>query len=167
MSIKHPPVAKTSVKFNGVFNYNDFFVFLYSLIKTEGYMITSDQHKQKMRDIGEKVDINWKFEKRIDDYTKFIIKVYILIMGMNDVIIKKNGKEVKMNKGDMLVRFEGSIETDWNNYWEKSPFLKKLRGFYEQYLFWKTLDSYGVEVYKQVYFFSGELKSFLELIKFK
>ncbi len=155
-----------SVKYVGIFDYPKLYLFLYNLVKTEGYTIMSDSHSEKHNPNGGEVEITWKFEKIVDDYTKFTVNVYILIKDFLEVIVKKKDKEVKQNKGSILINFKGDVITDWKGKWDSKPFLRKLRKFYEAYLFKGTLSSYNMQMYKLIHFFAGEAKSFFELPKF-
>lgn len=156
-------VYKTKVKHNGRFDFKEFYGLLYDTLASNGYIITSEDFAQKVTDSGEEVEVLWDFFKLIDDYTKFVVKAYFLINDLKEVIIKKGDKDVKSFTGSIVLLIEGTIITDHKGLWEQTPFLRKLRGFYEAYLFKRTLDSYQVVVYKDVDLFSKEMKSFFDL----
>ncbi len=157
------PVASTVFKYNGVFNFDEFYKLFRETIEGEGYIIISEADSRKNKGGSDKVEIEWSYERIIDDYTKFTLSVEILIPSLKKVIIKKEGKEIKTSSGNATIIIKGVIITDWQNLWEKSPFLKHLRGFYERYLFKKTLNDYETEVYKDVFSIEGTIKSFFNL----
>jgi len=165
MSLKHE-VAKTRFKLSGRFDYKAFYDHFYGVIASNGYIVLDESYEQKFKGPVQKVEVTWEFFKEVDDYTKFLINVEVIIKNFTEVIVKKGDKEVKVNEGDVYVLIHGRMETDWQNLWEKNSFLEKLRDFYERYFFKKTKDDYIVEVYKDVFLFENEVKSFFELPRF-
>jgi hypothetical protein len=159
-------ITKTILKHKGVFNFEKFHKHFYSIINANGYLIVSDAHQQKDKSNGQEVEVDWDFEKIIDDYTKFKIHVHYIITGLKKVVIKKGDHDINTNEGNVGIKITGLIITDWQNIWEKTPFLRKLKGFYERYLFKKTLDNYWNEVTGEVFLFENEMKAFFDLPKF-
>ena len=164
MSNKARNFFKEEVKFVGVFNYSDFFSLLYNFVTANGYTLMDDSHAQKEGDTGTEVEVMWKFERRIDDYTKFHIVIYYLIKDMKDVIIKKPSGEVKTNEGNCYIRINGIIETDWQNRWELTKWIITMRDFYERYLLKPVIDDYIVKVSMMVGSVAGELKTFFNMV---
>lgn len=159
MSVTHEG-ATTRVKYSGRFDYKEFYKFFFDVIVSNGYVITGDAHAQKVKSTGEEVEIDWDFEKRVDDYTKFKIHVKIFVTDLNPVIIKKGGEEFNTDEGNVEVIISSRVETDWQDLWEKNRFLEMLRDFYERYLFKQTLDNYVEEVHMDAFNFGAEVKSF-------
>ncbi|MFA5406057.1 MAG: hypothetical protein WC307_01755 [Candidatus Nanoarchaeia archaeon] len=156
-------VTKTIVKHKGVFNFEQFHKHFYEIISANGYLLKSDAHQQKDKDDGQEIEVNWDFEKEIDDYTKFAISVYYIVTSKKDVVIKRGDKEIKTNTGNAALKITGTLITDWQGNWDKSPILKKLRNFYERYLFKKTFDDYYAQVMGEVFLFENEMKAFFDL----
>ncbi|MBD3312003.1 hypothetical protein GF352_00925 [archaeon] len=162
---KHP-VTDTRVQFSGRFDYKDFYEFLFNVVAANGYVITSESHSQKDKGGFEKVEVEWVFERLIDDYTKFVIKLHMIILHLRDVVVKKDGEEFKTKEGDVDLTMAGVVVTDRQGLWEKNKFLEVLRDFYERYLFKRTLESYQIEVYNDVFLFENEVKSFFTMPRF-
>ena len=161
MSKSHAKTS-TSFKYNGRFDYEDFYLTFYNTITSNGYLVIKEAFAQKEKGV-EELELDWDFVREVDDYTRFEVTVKVLIDGLTDVVVKKGDREVATNKGDVLVRISGEVITDWQGRWERSPFLEKLRDFYERYLFKQTLEEYALEVYNDVFLFEGEIKAFFEL----
>ena len=58
----------------------------------------------------------------LSDYYKNTIVVKWHILQMSDVEVEENGKKIKTNKGDLKMTFEGVLEKDYEENWEKTPF---------------------------------------------
>lgn len=159
-------VTDTRVQFSGRFDYKDFYEFLFNVVAANGYVITDESHSQKDKGGFEKVEVEWSFERLVDDYTKFVIKLHLLIRNLRDVVVKKGGDEVRVKEGDVDLTMEGVVVTDRQGLWEKNKFLEVLRDFYERYLFKPTLESYQIEVYNDVFLFENEVKSFFTMPRF-
>jgi len=166
MSDKSRAFWKEELHFTGIFNYKDFFNMLYNVVTANGYTIMDDSHTQKEGDTGTEVEVKWEFERRVDDYTKFHIIIYYLITDMKEVIIKKeDGSEVRTNEGNVYVKINGAIELDWQNRWERTEFLKKMRNFYNRYLYKPVIDDYIIKMSAMINTIAEELKSFFKVGK--
>jgi hypothetical protein len=163
MSVPHSPIYRTRIKHSGRFDFDAFYKYLYALVVANGYDIIDSKHTQKQNEGAETVEVEWSFDKFVDDYTQFRVNVELVVKNLKEVVIKRGDSEIKTSEGDVSVAIQGKIFTDWQNLFEKNKFLLKLRAFYERYLFKKTYDDYEGDIYGEVSLIAGELKSFLKL----
>jgi len=166
MAKKHGDVARTVLKYEGRFNFKDLYEFFFDVVAANGYVVTDEAFAQKEKDVGDEVEIEWEFSREVDDYTKFEIWVGFYVSELTEVIVKKDGAEVKTNEGSIKIVVKGQVITDWQGLWESNKFLLKLRDFYERYFFKGTLDDYEVDVYNDIFLFENEVKSFLHQPRF-
>lgn len=156
----------SKVKYNGVFSLSDFYRLLYDLFVSQGYVVEETKYKEKNESIGKQIEISWEGEKLVDDYTKFVIKVTVFMIGINKVKVQKDGVEAKMNKGDVEISFKAILTTDYDSRWESSPVLKFLKGVYDTYLYRSTFDSWRKQIYEEMYSIQNEMKAFFNLSRF-
>ncbi|MAH07159.1 hypothetical protein CMI38_02830 [Candidatus Pacearchaeota archaeon] len=154
-------VYKGKVKQSGIFNFKDFYEFLYDYLVDENYDIIETKYVEKMKGESKDLEIIWSATKEVSDYFKFEIKVHWFIYGMKKMKVKKEGEELTMDNGTMELRFDAFIIKDWENRWENNPFWKFLRGVYDRYIIKSRVDDYGIKVWEETIEVANQAKSFL------
>lgn len=161
MSTKSP-VFKQELKFKGFFNYGDFYNYCYNWLKDEGYSIAEDKYSEKVSGAKE-IDIEWKAEKKINDYYKNIIELKWKILGLVDAEVQENGKPVKTQKGEVKLKFAAVLESDYSDEWEASNFQKMMRGIYDKYIVRTTTDEFEDRLGGKAESLVEDAKAFLNL----
>lgn len=156
----------SKVKYAGVFSLSEFYRIMYDLFISQHYIIEEEKYKEKDEKIGKQIEIVWRAEKLVDDYTKFVIKVVVFMVAVNKVTVQKDGVEAKMNKGDVEVAFKAILQTDYESRWEQSPVLKFIKGAYDTYLYRSTFESWKKQIYEEMYSIQNEIKAFFNLSRF-
>ena len=108
------------------------------------------------------VNIFWRAEKKVDDYTQFVIEVRIKGSNIEEVTVKNR----KFIRGAFNISLESFTESDYEARWEHKPILKIWRGLYDRLFLKDKLDRYAEELRNDTYNIYDELKSFLSLKKF-
>jgi len=108
---------------------------------------------------GKEDTLMWVFERKVDEYTKFVIRSVIKITG-RDVNIKKKGKALK---GGCSIRVDSWLERDYEREWEVIPILKFLRGFYDKFILESKTEKYMEKLRNETHDFYNEVKAFLDL----
>ena len=162
MSQKDFIASAIKVKQKSVFALGELYTLLYKWFELYGY----DFQEQEYRDIeqaGKKnLEIRWYAEKRIDDYVKYVIKVSMMVRGMEEVEIEEEGTKRTSNKGEVEFRFDGFLEKDYENRWE-GGFMKFAREVYDKFIIKGRIDSLETELHAELYKFIDEIKAFLNL----
>ena len=156
-------IFKGKIKHSGIFNYSDLYLFCYTWLIDEDYLVTEKSYSEKVSPGGKVVEIRWEARKKISDYFRFIIKTNWRIIGMTDVEVQKEGKKIKMNKGTLEITFSAILEKDYEHRWENRPFIKFLRGVYDRYIIRGRIDQHEEKIFKEVDEFIAQVKAFLAL----
>lgn len=140
---------------------------LYSLIKewvvNRGYDLLEKEHHAKSKEESKDLEIKLVAEKKVDDYTKFMIEVKIKGNNLREVILKKK----KAIKGLISIKLESYLEKDYEDVWEVKPLPKFFRGLYDKFVLKNKFDKYSDELKKETYMLGDEIKAFLNLHKFE
>lgn len=147
---------------NVVFEVKDLYKILRSWGDLNRYDFLEKVYTQQKEDDQNKTDIKWIFERKIDDYVKFVIRIAFSIKG-KEVSMKKKGKSVK---GDVKIRFEAYLEKDYEKFWEGKPVRKFVRGFYDKFIAASRMMRYEAKLKQECYDIYNEAKSFLNLSVF-
>ena len=165
MSQKDFVASGIKVKQSGVFNLDDLYLLMYKWFELYGY----DFQEQEYRDIdqaGKKnLEIRWYAEKKIDDYIKYVMKISMMIVGMEKVEIETEEGKQKTSKGTAEFRFDAFLEKDYEGRWEGGA-MKFLREVYDKFIIRGRIESLEGELKAELYKFMDEVKAFLNMHRF-
>lgn len=156
-------IFKGKIKQKGIYNFKDFYEFLYSYLMDENYDVFETKYTEKISGESKDVEIVWKATKEVSDYFKFEIQAHWIILGMKKVKVKKEGQEVTMDSGTLEINFEGILNKDFENRWENNAFWKFMRGIYDRYIIKSRISDYEIKIFDEVNELIAQAKSFLAL----
>ena len=156
-------VYKGKLKQTGIFNFRDFYEFLYTYLEDENYDIFEDKYSEKLKGDSKDIEIKWTATKEVSDYFKFEITAYWIVLGLKKVKVKRNGDEIIMDSGTIDIKFEAVLVKDWENRWESHPFWKFLRGMYDRYIIKTRSDVSAVKLFKAIKEIISQSESFLAI----
>jgi len=156
-------IFKGKVKQAGIFDFKEFYSFLYDWLAGEGYNVVEKTYSEKVAGDAKDIDINWEAKKKVSDYFRFVIKVDWKILGMKKIKVKKEDKEVSMNSGLVELKFNAVLVKDYENKWEDHPFWKFLRGIYDRYIIRSRIDDYEDKLTEETDELIAQCKSFLAI----
>jgi len=156
-------VYSGKIKHKGIFDFSELYYFCYTWLVDKDYDVTEKTYSEKIKPNGKEVEIFWEAKRKISDYFRFILKAEWRILGMTDTEVQKNGAKMKMNKGQVEIKFTATIEKDYEHRWENSGFLKFLRGVYDRYIIRGRIEEYEQRIFEEIDEYIAQAKSFLAL----
>lgn len=108
------------------------------------------------------LSIFWRAEKKVDDYSQFVIEVRIKGFKIQETVIENR----KFLRGAFNITFESYLESDYEARWENKTILKIWRGLYDKLFIKSKIDRYAEDLKNDTYNVYDEIKSFLGLKKF-
>jgi hypothetical protein len=155
------------IQYEGLFDIKELYKHAHNWLTWRKFDVSEKQYTEKVKASGKELDIKWEATKFIDEYSAFKIKIRWQIFGMNDVEVKQGAETVKMQKGELNIYITANLETDRQDYWAQNAFYSFLRAFYDRYLYRSTIERLKAELWKLGWDYYNELKSFLNLYKYK
>jgi hypothetical protein len=157
-------IFKGKLKHSGIFDFKDMYKFAYNLLKEgKGLAVIEKTYSEKVGPNGKDIEVEWEGTKTISDYFKIKVVAKTKVMGLTNVEAEKDGKKVKLNKGDLEVNTEGKITRDYEGKWEKSPFMKFTRSIYDKYIIKNKITEVEEALARDCDDFLAQLKAFLSL----
>ncbi len=156
-------IYETKIKYTGVFNLNDLYNLLYDFLSDGGYFVMEEGYSEKIKAEGKEIEIKWTCLKKVTDYFRFRLKITWRLFRVVDVEIMKNGKKIKMNKGDLEIKFTSVLDRDYEHKFEISPFHKFLRAIYEKYIIKNRIEQMEEKLVEETLNFVNNTKAYLEL----
>ena len=132
---------------------------LYNLVKSwlndRGFFIIEKGHEGSLENFKSK----WDAEKKVDDYTKYVIKVTLKANKLKQISIKNKN----LYSGEFSVAFESFLEKDYEEKWEKKPFLKLFRSLYNKFVEKSQEEHHEKELKELTKAFYNEVKAYFGL----
>ena len=130
---------------------------LYSLIKSwledRGFFIIEKEHEGTKENFKSK----WDATKKVDDYTKYVIKVTLKANHLKEISSKH------IYNGEFRVAFESFMEKDYEERFEKKPLLKLFRSLYSKFVEKSREEHHERELKELTTSFYNEIKAYFGL----
>ncbi|MFA6022706.1 MAG: hypothetical protein WC781_01315 [Candidatus Pacearchaeota archaeon] len=156
-------ITESKVKYSGIFDFKEVYQFVYRWLDEEDYWIEEKKYIEEVSGDTKKVEIQWIASKKISDYFKFEHKLNWRIIGLTSIEVEKNGKKIKMNKGNFEIKIASTLVKDWEGTWEKQPYMKFLRGLYDRFLIEGRIKSYEIKCFLDGQDLAEQIKAFFAI----
>ncbi len=156
-------VYKGKVKQKGIFDFKDFYQFMYNHMMDENYDVFEDKYWVQIEPgDSRKIELTWKARKEISNYFRYDIEFEWIILRMKKIKVRKEDKEIQMDTGTPEIRFTAVLVKDYDNKWN-TPFLKFLRRIYDKYVIRTRIEDHELKLYQEVTEALAQAKSFLSI----
>jgi len=157
-------VFKGKLKQSGIFDFKELYKFCYSFWKeNKEYLITEKAYGEKITPTGKEIEIEWETMKKVSDYFKLTSKIKWRIIGFTEVEAEKEGKKIKMNKGEIEIAVESKLVRDYEGRWETSAFMRFSRSIYDKYIIKNKIEEMEEKLFGESDEFLAQVKAFLSL----
>lgn len=157
-------IFSSSVKYGGIFNFQDFYKFCYDWLN-EDFELTLLEKKYVERIEGDakKINVEWEGVKYVTDYFKFQVKVEFEIIGLKKVEVERDGVKEQTNKGNVKVKVKGVLQRDYKGKFESTGFQKFMRAVYEKWIIASRVEEYEDNLAGKCDEFLSQVKAYLDL----
>jgi len=138
----------TLIKHRGFFNYSKLLQSVRHWYIDDDYeVLDMPKFKQKYPSpTGTEYELEIHGEKKVTEYVKFHIDVFMRIYNLRDIEIIQEGKKIKLQDGQVQIEVRPILELDWQKrfsgpgWWGK--FLQELDEFYRKYIIKYKIGDY-------------------------
>jgi len=156
-------ICEGKINHDGIFDYKEVYRFMYAWLTDFEYFVEEKTYTEKAKPEGKEVEIHWIARRKISDYFRFVLKVDWNIFGMTSVEVIKDNIKIKANKGRIEIKVTAFLEKDYENRWEKTSFLKFLRGVYDRFVIYGRIENYEDKIAEELDELTSQTKAFLAL----
>lgn len=157
-------VFKGKLKHAGMFDFKELYKFCYSFWKeNKEYLITEKAYGEKITPTGKEIEIEWETMKKVSDYFKLASKIKWRILGFTEVEAEREGKKIKVNKGEIEITVESKLIRDYEGRWETSAFMRFSRSVYDKYIIKNKIEEMEEKLFGESDEFLAQVKAFLSL----
>jgi len=158
--------SRAQTKLKGVFNLKATYFHAHRWLEDQKYDVIESKYDERAHPSGKEYRIIWKADKEIDTYTSFNLEIIFNIRNIKDVEVSAGGEKSVMQKGEFNMRTTAWLLTDYEGKWDKKPFFRFMKGFYEKYLYRDSIDRLKTEMWDEGWNYVNEVKAYLHLHKF-
>lgn len=157
-------IFSSTIKYGGVFSFSDFYKFCYDWLTEEtGLDVAEGKYEEKIKGDEKEIVVEWKGEKKLTDYFKFVAKVKFEIKGLKNVEVVQDGVKVKTNTGSAKVGAKGILVGDWQGKFEGTGQKKFMRSIYEKWVIPSRISELEDKIAGGMDTFLGQAKAYLDL----
>ncbi len=157
-------VFSSKMKFEGVFNFKEFYKFCYDWLVDEVQQEVFEQkYSEKISGNTKDIDIEWVGTRKLTDYFRFDTKVTFKILRMAKIEINKDGQKISANQGIAEVKIKGIIVRDYLGKFEKNGTQKFLRAIYERWIIPSRIEEIEEKIIEDCDEFLSQAKAFLDI----
>ena len=160
-------VEKDRINYEGIFDAKEVFNVIKDWTLDKGYIFVEKSHSESTKAEGKYIDMNMEHFKKFTDYAKSILKMRMQFNEVKDVVVEHDGKKTKQQEGKISIVFDGILETDYESKWESKPIYYILRVLFEKYLYTPFISGFERTIAGDVNSLKNNLKSFLNMTKYR
>lgn len=164
--VEKKEIIKKQVSYEGLFDVKD----LYKTIKDwgikNGYDLEEAEHAEVVQDARKEIKFVLFCEKKISDYVKLKIEFHTKMEKIQEVTVKQEKGELKLNKGSVSVTTKGIFITDYDNKWVKSAIHIMMKAIHDKFINKAKIDMFESQLIKEVDEGTYEVSNFLNLYKY-
>ena len=153
------------LRYVGLFDFDGLYAAAVDWAKNEGYAWYESNYKHKVpTPKGAEQQIIWVMEKRINEYVKFQINIYIHTWDQREVEIDANGKKKNLTQGRFHIKLNGTLSGDWQKKFAgKGKLVEKLGEWYSDIVYKKEFQSYWDQLHYRLLNLHAVLKKCLDM----
>lgn len=125
----------------------------------EDYDVLETSYGERIKPFGKQIEFVWTCTKEENSY--FVKKIYLdfFTIGTNDVEVEREGKQLKLQKGELEIGFRAEIIFNASDEWHEGM----VHTFYQNYIIGERIEEEKIKLYNDVHDLMSEMKTFLAL----
>jgi len=166
MAERFTVVDQEKIHYKGLFDITQLTRMIELWCKTKAYdkrIIRDEEHVYKDHKY---IHLWWEPYKKITDYIKFEIRIWVYITDVSQVEKEIDGIKTKLNKGDFDIVLDGFLITDYEHRWEQKPIYFFFRTIFDKFIYKMQMAKYEALIKQHVMELKAEISSFLNLYRF-
>jgi hypothetical protein len=161
-------IDSAKIKWKGHFDFKVLYNKLKDWLVNEGYGEPKEKlYAEKIKPTGSKnMEIVWTASKIEEDYFGLLIKIQFFGINIEDVeVTNDEGKKLKLNNGEIEIKFTSVLTLDINSRFGKGPNISIQQKFYEKYIILDNIEKQKIELYEKTMDIIDLTKNYLNLYR--
>ena len=167
MSEKKQVLYDLRYSYNGPFIVEDFHGHVDNWIKEHGYDKEPKKALEYVTKDGKQIQWIIEVQSHLDELHHGIVVLQVLMNNVKEVVIKKKGKKIRVNNGEVLVHIDGFIDAHLHaTFWVVKPIYAFMRTLIDRFLVHFYTDKFDGMVAEQCHKLYKDLRAFFNVQKF-
>lgn len=154
--------------YTGPFVVEEMYAEIDNWVREKGY---EKEPKKKMEHVtknGKKIEWVIEAHRQLDDLNHSVIVLRALLDNIRDIVIKKSGKKIRINNGDISVSIDAFIQSDIHgSFFQVKPVYYFIRTLIDKYVYHFWSDRHDGAVNSDARELFKRITSFFNLQKYK
>ncbi|MFH1072867.1 MAG: hypothetical protein V1743_05550 [Nanoarchaeota archaeon] len=113
-------VSGALVKYKGLFDFTGLYQMMRGWFEKNRFEFHEKLYKDKyFSPFGSETEIDWLAERKVSEYVKYEIKVFIHTWDMKEIEVVENGQKKKMTRARMTITLGGNVYLDYGGIFDK------------------------------------------------
>ena len=164
---KYLVVDGLTVAFEGLFSMHELFEMIDEWFRMKGYDKKETLNFEKIKKTGKYIEILLEPNKKLTDYIESYFWIKIIGEEIKDAEVKHKKTKVKLNHGKLNITIRSFLITDYEDKWAGKPYNFLVRTLFDRFIYKRMIDKYKNEIVNHASQLAREIKSLLNLYKFK
>lgn len=154
------------LKYDGLFSVKDLYKIIDDWLKENFYDKVEKENIEYVTPEGKYIEMRLEPFRIATDYVQYRIFMKIIMRNVKEVEVEIDKKKHKLNKGEVRIKFDAYLETDFTGRWEQKPVLFFIRTLIDKYIYRLYTERFENAVEKDVTGLHTAIKSFLNLYRY-
>ncbi|MFH1917320.1 MAG: hypothetical protein ABIJ21_08725 [Nanoarchaeota archaeon] len=160
-------VMGRTIEYDGLFDLGGFIKVLDLWFKDRNYNKRETKNFEEVYEDSRQVTIEMFPYKKISDNIRFEIRLFMIFSKLKDTTVEKEGKKIKILNGHAMVSIDGYMITDYEDKWDKTPFYYFMRTIFDRYIHRDYISQAKKAFMQDVAEIEDEMKSYLNMFRYK
>lgn len=167
MSEKKLVIDQLKLTYEGIFDMTGLWRLIDSWFYEKGYDRWEHKNFEQVLPTGKDIEIELLPWKKTTEYFKNTIRIRIKATEVKDVEIEKKGVKLKLNQGNLMMVFDGYLESDYEDKWEGKAIFFFIRTIFDKYFFRRHTDFYEKWLVNDLYNIHERIQRFLNVYRYE
>lgn len=170
------PFLPVKVKYKDIFDVKEFYTALQEWLNEHEWKDEEDgldhwesYYAERVAQDGSKeIWIQWRPRKDAPGTIAFsyYLDIDIHCLGLGSAEIVKEGRKMKVNKGEIEILLKGAIEEKYLALLEKNKLLQQIKNLFQKRIYRQTIDQRKRELYHEVYELQNYIKNWFKMKRY-
>ena len=166
MERKHV-IAELALNYEGLFDLKGLYRVIDTWFFEKGYDKYEIRNSEQSLGTGRDIDIEiWPW-KKTTDYFQNEIRIRMKFINVVNVETEKHGKPIKINKGKVMLIFDGYLTSDYENKWERPAFMFFLRTLFDKFFMKRYFNKAEKWLVNDLHQVHGQIQKYLNLYRYE
>ena len=172
----YPNYAPVKLKYKDIFDIKEFYMSLQEWLLEHDWSDEEDKVDHWETYYGERVSqdgskeiwFQWRAAKNAPGSIKlkYYLDLDFHVLGLGSAEIVKEGRKMKVNKGEIEMAIKPGMELLYLKEFEKSPLLKQFKNLFEKRIYRETIEQRKKELYQETYEFQNYIKHWFKMKRY-